>query len=304
MDTNGLSIKQKSEVLLARLLRFLPIDAASAIGGWLGRRSARKAIRLKRKWVARLHHNFEQLEGIDNSEKRESRIIEHAEHIGRVYAEYPVLHKIAAERLTVSGSEYLANIEGPVIYVSAHTGHWELMAEVLRRHGIIAAVLYDPIPDKARLQQALNIRKYLCPEDAGNRYIPASPTAARELLNWLKSGRGLLLYIDEEKDGFVWSPALGRELPLKGNRVMAAKLAVKYNVPLIPIHIQRKTAANYEAIIEAPIVAAESSSRTAATEDVAEQLNDTLERWLKEDYSHWYWLAQLNLDKPFPGKLP
>ncbi|WP_428036178.1 lysophospholipid acyltransferase family protein [Amphritea sp.] len=299
MGLNGLSFKQRSELLFARLLRLLPIDVASAIGGWLGRRSARKAIRLKRKWVARLHHNFERLEGLTDPQAREARIIEHIDHIGRVYAEYPVLHKIAAERLTVTGSEFLANVDGPIICVSAHTGHWELMAEVMRRHGIMGAVLYDPIPDKARLQQALKIRKYFCPEDTGNRHIPASPTAARELLGWLKSGRGLLLYIDEEKDGLVWSPALGRELPFQGNRVMAAKLAVKHNAPLIPIHIQRKTGANYEAIIESPIVPKANSDRASATADVAEQLNSTLERWLEEDYSHWYWLAQLNLDKPF-----
>lgn len=302
MGDTELSFKQRSELLLARLLRFMPIDVASAIGAWLGRRSAYKAIRLKRKWVGRLHNNFEKLEGLTDPVAREARIVEHIEHIGRVYGEYPVLHKIAAERLTVRGSEHLANIDGPIICVSAHTGHWELMAEVMRRHGIMGAVLYDPIPNKARLQQALKIRKYFCPEDTGNRHIPASPTAARELLSWLKSGRGLLLYIDEEKDGFVWSPALGRELPFQGNRVMAAKLAVKHNVPLIPIHIQRKDGANYEAIIEPPIVAADSSSRIAATEDVALQLNGILEQWVKEDISHWYWLAQLNLDKPFPKK--
>ncbi|MBN0986985.1 lysophospholipid acyltransferase family protein [Amphritea pacifica] len=301
MADKGFSLQQKAELFLARLLRFMPIDVASAIGAWLGRRSARKAIRLKRKWVARLHQNFERLEGITDPQAREARIIEHIEHIGRVYAEYPVLHKIAAERLTVRGSEHLSNINGPIICVSAHTGHWELMAEVMRRHDIMGAVLYDPIPDKARLQQALKIRRYFCPEDTGNRHIPASPTAARELLNWLKSGRGLLLYIDEEKDGLVWSPALGRQLPFSGNRVMAAKLAVKHDVPLIPIHIQRKTGAHYEAVIEAPIVVGDTSSRLRATEDVAAQLNDVLERWVQEDLGHWYWLAQLNLDKPFPG---
>ncbi|MEM5537904.1 hypothetical protein WNY58_16075 [Neptuniibacter pectenicola] len=296
MAKQTLGLDPLIELLMARVLKFLPVDMASGIGAWTGRRRALKAIKLKRKWVARLHRNFERLEGITDPKARQRRILEHIEHIGRLYAEYPVLHKIASERLSIHGAEHLHGLTGPAIFVSAHTGHWELIAEVLRRHRIPVADLYDPIPNKVRLQLAMEVRRHFCPEEAGNRFIPASPSAVRELVGWLKNGGNLVLFIDEEKDGLVWSPALGRELPFAGNRALAARLAAKYRVPLIPLHIQRKTGANFEAVIDRPLY----SQRFANSEQaLGEALNYSLEGWLKEDYGHWYWLAQLELDKSF-----
>lgn len=281
---------------MARLLRFLPVDVASEIGARIGRHRALKAIKLQRKWVARLHRNFERLEGIEDAQTRQQRILEHIEHIGRLYAEYPVLHKIARKRLSIHGAEHLHGLTGPAIFVSAHTGHWELIAEVLRRHRIPVADLYDPIPNKVRLQLAMEVRRRLCPEQTGNRFVPASSTAVRELVGWLKKGGNLVLFIDEEKDDFIWAPALGRELPFAGNRALAARLSVKYQVPIVPMHIQRRTGANFDAVIDHPLYPLEYANSEQA---MGEELNTSLESWLKDDYGHWYWLAQLELDKSF-----
>nr|WP_320136768.1 lysophospholipid acyltransferase family protein [uncultured Amphritea sp.] len=300
MAKQKLSVRQHLELLMVRVFSFLPIDVVSNTGAWLGCRSARRAIRLKRKWIVRLHRNFERLEGLTDHKLREQRILQYAEHLGRVYAEYSVLDKIGQSRLIIRGEQNLMDIDGPVIYASAHTGHWELMGEVVSRQNNSSAALYDPIPDKARLQVALNVRKNFCPESDGHCYVPASNKAAREMVRYLQQGKNLLIFIDEEKAGYVWSPALGRDLPFLGNRVMAAKLAVKHRVPIVPIHIQRMEGANFEAVIEPPIIPDESLGRRVAAVDVANRLNSVLEQWVKEDISHWYWLDQLNLDKSFP----
>ncbi|MBU2964874.1 hypothetical protein Q4508_15495 [Amphritea sp. 2_MG-2023] len=302
MSKQKFSIRQHSELFMVAVFRLLPIDMVSSIGAWLGRRRVQRAIRLKRKWVERLHRNFECLEGLTEHRLREQRIIQHVEHLGRVYSEYAVLHKIALRRFNVEGGERISGIDGPVIYVCIHTGHWELIGEVIRRFGGNVVALYDPIPDKARLKVAMDVRKNFRPENAGTRYVPASPRAARDMMNYLKQGESLSIFIDEEKDGLVWAPALGRKIPLAGNRMLAARLAVKQGLPVIPIHIQRKEGANFEATIEPPILPDGRLDKKLAAAELAKQLNDISERWVKEDISHWYWLAQLNLDKPFPKK--
>lgn len=296
MTKQTLTLDQRLELIMARILRFLPVDMASGIGAWIGRRRALKAIKLQRKWVARLHRNFERLEGITDPQSRQRRIVQHIEHIGRLYAEYPVLHKIANERLSVLGSKYTRKLAGPVIFVSAHTGHWELVLEMLRREQVSVAALYDPIPDQVRLKLAMEARLQLGPVAEGNKFIPASASAMREMVSWIKDDGNLVVFIDEEKDGQVWAPALGRKLPFAGNRALVARLATRFQLPVIPVHIQRTTGANFEAVIDQPL---HPQAYGNSEQALALELNECLEGWLKEDYGHWYWLAQLELDKPF-----
>lgn len=300
MSSFVLFLRYWCELILARVFSLLPIDMASGIGAKIARYEATRALKLQRKWVMRLHHNFEQLEGIKDSSSRVQRILQHAEHIGRLYAEYPVLHKIAANRFSVKGEEHLRNFSGPAIFVSAHTGQWELIFEVMRRSRISTALLYDPIPHKAFLKVAMGVRKHLCPEERGNRFIPASASAARELVGCLKAGENLLIFIDEEKSGLVWSPGLGRNIPFSGNRMMAARLSVKFQVPIIPIQLKRKVGANFEAVVEQPISPGNNGYESAT--ELAVRLDTILGKWLEEDYAGWYWLAKLNLEREFPDK--
>ncbi|WP_290703001.1 lysophospholipid acyltransferase family protein [Amphritea sp.] len=295
-----LFLRYWSELFLARVFSLLPIDVASGIGAAIARYEVTRALKLQRKWVMRLHHNFEQLEGIKDSNSRVQRILQHAEHLGRLYAEYPVLHKIANKRLTVKGEEYLQGLSGPAIFVSAHTGQWELILEVMRRSQVSTALLYDPIPNKVFLKVAMEVRKHLCPEAKGNKFIPASASAARELVGCLKAGENLVIFIDEDKGGLVWSPALGRKIPFAGNRMMAARLAVKFQVPIVPIHLKRKGGAQFEAVVEQPICPGNDEYESAT--ELAVRLNTILGKWLEEDYADWYWLARLNLEREFPDK--
>ncbi|WP_040404142.1 lysophospholipid acyltransferase family protein [Amphritea japonica] len=295
-------LRQWCELFSARVFRLLPIDVASGVGARIAYFEASRSIKAKRPWINRLHRNFEYLEGIADFKTREQRIIQHAMHIGRVYAEYPVLHKIARNRLSVQGEEHLRDLAGPVIFVSAHTGQWELILEVMRRSHISTTVLYDPIPEKVFLKVAMEVRRHLSPEEQGNRFIPASASATRELVACLKTGDNLILFIDEEKDGLVWAPALGRNIPSAGNRMMAARLSEKFKVPIIPIHLTRKDGADFEAVVESPLVPVNGEYGAGTAADLAELLNETLERWLKDDYIHWYWLSRLKLEKKFPER--
>ncbi|MGB0467135.1 MAG: lysophospholipid acyltransferase family protein [Pontibacterium sp.] len=301
MGSRRPSIEEYSELVIARIIRYLPIIWVSAIGAFLGRSRAREAIKLKRKWIDRLHRNFEQLEGITEHSQREVRIMDHMEHMGRLHTEYTVLHRMAAAgRLHTRGHEHLAALKKPVIFISAHTGHWELLAEILQQHKVSTAFLYEAVDNPIRLKLAMEARTTICPIEKGYHFIPASNLAAREMVAWITDGGNLLIFIDEYKDNQVWCPPLGRKLPFSGNRAMVSRLAIKHQMDVIPLHVQRTKGAFFEASIEAPVSPPEKGAGVEARIRFADQLSDFTERWIREDISHWYWLAQLELSRPFP----
>ena len=110
-----------------RLIRCLPMDAASAIGGWLGRTIGP---RIGKSRIAR--KNIEQaLPDLTPSEV-ETTIIAMWDNLGRNVFEYPHLPEICADgpdpRLMIEGREHLETLRDdglPGLFVSAHIGNWE-----------------------------------------------------------------------------------------------------------------------------------------------------------------------------------
>ncbi len=291
-------MNSKIEPILASVLVYFPIAWVSALGGYLGRRNARQGIKLRRKWVARMHHNLEELQGIKQQSVREQMIVRHIEHIGRIYAEYPIVHRLAkAGRFNIEGAQHLKTSDKPTLFVTAHTGHWELLAEVMIQHKIPVAYIYDPIENSLRLKVAMRTRRKICPEEEGYKYIGASKTAGKEVVHWLKDGGNLFIFGDEEVDSIIWAPDFGRDLPYSGNLAKTIKLATKYNMQIIPLHVKRTANARYTAVIEAPIAPPSATASPAAIKELYSSLNAVIEKWVLEDICHWYWLANLDLKR-------
>jgi KDO2-lipid IV(A) lauroyltransferase len=290
--------KQYLELFAARAIFFLPISWASEIGAFFGRKEARRAIKLKLKWVDRLHNNFEQLQGVTRHEDRELLIIAHIEHIGRLRAETPILHRIdAAGRLEIRGQEHLELLKGQCIIICVHTGHWELITAVLKHLNFIASFLYEEIDNKTHLKIALETRKRICPEGQYH-YIPGSPIGARKLVTSIKNGENLAIFIDEQKQSLSTTPSFGRCPPVTSNISVVARLAIKYNLQILPLHIKRKNKANFTAIIDKPINPKKFENSRNTPNELKTTLNNTAESWILEDISQWYWLAQLDLGQP------
>ncbi len=292
------TLAESSELWLSLLLRHLPVAWTSAIGGYFGALQGRKAIAAGRKWVKRLDGNIERFSGVADAAVRERRIIAYTRRIGRIYAEFTVLQRIVKEgRLEVVGAEHLCGFSRPVIFASAHLANWELVLHVLTLMDQPASVLYAPPENPIRHRLAVQAR-------AGWRreleLVPASPSAMRRITNAIGQGRNLLMYVDEEKDGYIWAPGLGRQLPYAGNRWLTARLAVRYNADIIPIHIEAAGHARYRMIVQPKLAAGEGDAETRAR-TLADQMEQHLDAWIRAQPEQWYWLSLLDMDKRLPG---
>lgn len=289
-----LSWLEQGQLLGLNCLRLLPVTWVSSIGAYLGQYVAQKAIRDNVPWISVMHKSLERLKGIEDQHQREDWIIDWTKRIGQVRAEFLVLQRIAEEGyLEIIGQENLLNITQPAIFASCHLSNWELLAYVATKLPRITCDLYVPpenplyrhIADQARQAWQAQID-----------FIEFSPRAIFQLTKSLADGKNLLLFMDEEKDDYIWGPSLGRELPYAGNRWFAARLAVRHQVDIVPSYVRSLGASRYQVVIEPKLDRCEGSSDQQA-KYLADQLDERMDGWVREYLDQWYWLSWLDLDK-------
>jgi lauroyl/myristoyl acyltransferase len=299
MDTElKLTFLESGQLALANLMGKLPVPLNSAIGDYVGRQIAQKAIRENVPWIKDIHNNFKVLRGIDSVSHREKEIIAWAGRVGRVHMDYLILQRMAKEgRLEVLGQENLENTTRPVIFTSCHLSSWEMIGYVFAPLPIPFCTLYAPPENPVYLHLAIQARKAW--RNTNSEFIPASPYAMFALTRGLAQGKNLVLFIDEERDGYIWGPSLGRKLPYAGNRWLAARLAVRYQVDIIPLYVEQIANARYRVVIEPKLEQGSGDAENQAR-FFADQIDQRCDRWVREHLEDWYWLSWLDLDKPLP----
>lgn len=292
-----MNFNDAKDILLARLFTVLPLNWVAKIGTFLGKRHARRGIRANRKWVQRMHYHFEQLWGVQDAAERERFIIEHQGRMGCVLAQIPVLHRLVrANRLTISGREHLAQLKGPVLIVTAHLSQWELIGRVAELIGGQMCDIYLP-QSGAREQITQKVRMgWRLAEGKPGKLIPVGPHTMREVARAIEAGSHLILFIDEEADGEVRAPRLGREPLYAGNRWFAARLAIKHQMTVLPVHFETTEQGDYRAVIEPPLPLPSEGSPAERTRLFADTLDQKLEQWVMHAPHDWYWLPLLELN--------
>jgi KDO2-lipid IV(A) lauroyltransferase len=70
----------------------------------------------------------------------------------------------------------------------------------------------------------------------------------------------------------------------------AASLALHFRCPLVPAVCRRLGPARLRLIVEPPLALPDSGNRTADIGSLTQQVNDTLERWIRAEPQSWLWL--------------
>lgn len=291
------------EALMVKLLRHLPITWASWLGGEMGAIQGRVALKGTSLWVQRLRRNITHFSGVTDPDELDRRVIAFTRRIGSFYAEYPNLQRLyASGRVELVGGEHLDAAGRPFILLGCHIANWELIGALARRWGG-SAVLYLPLGDGIREKIALQARK-AWPD---LELIPASPNAmlgidaVLRLDRAVNEGKNLAIFVDEERHGYVWSPSLGRSLPYAGNRWIAARLAARHNMNIVPAFVERLGLARYRIVVQPALERPqETTSQQALAWYLADQIDERVEAWVRPRIENWYWLPYFESDLPCP----
>lgn len=263
-------------------MKALGPDRASNFGGWLLRRIG-----------PRLSQHRTAIRNIAMAfpDWPEARVHETAlaawESAGRTAGELPHLPKIDpydSQRVDVVGAERLDEIRSGqrgAVLVSGHFANWEVMAAVICRRPLDCLVTYrmlnNPHIDRRinALRQAYGIG-VLAPKGLGTR----------ELMRALQSGRAVALMNDQKFN-------TGLSLPFLGHDAMTqpgpARLAQKYNVPIVPVSTVRTGPARFRVTIHEPIEQAQTGNASDDLAATVRAINAFLEERVKEHPGQWFW---------------
>ena len=163
-------------------------------------------------------------------------------------------------------------------------------------------MLYLPLGGGIREKIALQARK-AWPD---LELIPASPNAmlgidaVLRLDRAVNEGKNLAIFVDEERHGYVWSPSLGRSLPYAGNRWIAARLAARHNINIVPAFVERLGLARYRIVVQPALERPQCTTSQALARYLADQIDERVEAWVRPRIENWYWLPYFESDLPCP----
>jgi len=268
-------------------MRVLPIDAASALGGWLAQQIGPR-LGISRRARRNLSAALPELSAADI----ERVVRDMWDNLGRVAAEYPHLPRIRLfppdGRVETSGIEHLdrATAAGrPVIIFGGHLGNWEIAAlaagQYGQDHGIDVAQIYraanNPLVDGM-------IARF---RGAASEFIPKGAVASRRALAALRRGAHLTLLVDQKLNDGIPVPFFGRDAM---TAPALALLALHFDCAVLPARVERVQGAHFRLTIDQPLPLPKSGRRAADVATLMAAVNQTLETWICERPEQWFWL--------------
>ena len=204
---------------------------------------------------------------------------------GRVFAEYVFIKNFRLGKLSskikVDGQEILDEIKNQnkqVIFFSGHFGNFELMAMHLEKSGINLSAIYRPLNNIFLNFIMERIRKnYIC-----KNQIKKGIGGMKKLINLKKNNSCTALMIDQRVSEGILSNFFNRKAL---TTTVPAQLVKKFNIPVIPIHIERIKNINFKITVNKPIF----FTQNETIKSITDKLNKELERMILIKPEQWIW---------------
>lgn len=211
------------------------------------------------------------------------------DNFGRLLGEFPNTHRFdfseASDQIEVEGADILAELDRqgqPAVLIGGHFANWELMAAVIVRRMKDCRITYrhanNPTIDRAIIEQ----RKAY----GVNILAPKGGSGAKELMAALKSGASVALMNDQKMNDGIAAPFLGREAMTASG---PARMALRYDCPLVPMSIVRKDRTRFKVTVHEPMEKPDGSD-AAAILDLVTRINAFIEAQIMRAPAQWFWV--------------
>ena len=204
---------------------------------------------------------------------------------GRVFAEYMFIKKFREDRsnknIIIEGQEILEDIKKKnksVVFISGHLSNFELMAMHIEKSGIKLSAIYRPLNNIFLNKIMERIRKkYIC-----KYQIKKGIGGMKKLIHLKKLDYSSALMIDQRVSEGIESDFFGQKAL---TTTIPAQLVKKFNIPVVPIFIERINNANFKIIIKNPII----FDKEETTQNITDRLNLALEKMIVYKPEQWIW---------------
>ena len=262
--------------------RALPLDIASAIGGWLGRTFGPRfpVSRRARRNLARAMPELP-VEHIE-------RIVRGMwDNLGRLLGEYPHLERIAreADRVEIVNPEVFEMLRrekrGAILF-TGHFANWEMLAHVAKLQGGNYSQV-TRMPNNPLVARALARLRRMAPE----ALVPKGAGGARRSLTVLRRGGWLGMAVDQRMSDGVALTFFGREAMTATGMV---RLGLRCDSPVIPVQLERLGGCRFRLTMHPPLLLSRTGDVTADSATVMAEVNAMLEKWIRARPEQWLWL--------------
>ena len=186
-----------------------------------------------------------------------------------------------SKNIIIEGEEILNQIKNKnqkVIFVSGHFSNFELMAMQIDKLGIKIAAIYRPLNNIFLNSIMEKIRKkYIC-----KNQVKKGIGGLKELIKLNKDDFSTALMIDQRVSQGIKSEFFGEKA---FTTTIPAQLVKKFDIPIVPIFIQRYEGLNFRMKVYDPI----NFSKTESIESITNQLNKNLESMIFNFPYNWIW---------------
>jgi len=204
---------------------------------------------------------------------------------GRTFAEYIFLKDFRigkfSSNIEIEGKEILEKIKKnnqQVVFVSGHLSNFELMAMFIEKNGINLLAIYRPLnnlflnPFMERIR-----RKYIC-----KHQIKKGIGGIKNLIKYKKQNFSTALMIDQRVSEGILSPFFKQKA---FTTTIPAQLVKKFNIPVVPVYIERIKDITFKITIKNPIF----FSKEKSVENITNELNLELEKLILKKPEQWIW---------------
>ena len=148
----------------------------------------------------------------------------------------------------------------------------------LEKVGINLAAIYRPLNNLYLNKVMENIRKnYIC-----KYQIKKGIGGMKRLINLKRKNYSTALMIDQRVSEGILSNFFQHKA---FTTTVPGQLIKKFNIPVVPVYIERIKDINFKITIEKPVT----FSSEKSIEYITENLNSILERMIRRNPEHWIW---------------
>lgn len=267
-------------VAVMGLFACLPVDWASALGAAIGLAigprigASRRALRNIR------------LAMPENDEPENRRILRGMwANLGRSMAEYPHLAGInaaGAGRVEIVNEAGLSGLaSSPRILFGGHLANWEVGPSTMHR------LLGDRLLSVYRAANNPWVDRLMRRFHGVRHAVPKGAAGSRELVRHLRHGGSVAMLADQKQNDGIAVPFFGRDAM---TAPAIARLAYRFDCPLVPVRVERLRGARFRCTVMAPIEMTATGSAAGDVRATMARVNGVLEGWVRACPEQWLWL--------------
>ena len=204
---------------------------------------------------------------------------------GKVFAEFMFIKDFRSGELSknieIKGQNILDDIKlsnKQVIFISGHFSNFELMAMSIEKSGINISAIYRPLNNfflNGMMEKARE--KYIC-----KYQIKKGLGGLKKLIVLKKKKLSTALMIDQRVSEGIFSNFFNKKAL---TTTIPAQLVRKFNIPIIPVNIERIGDLNFIITIGEPI----NFSKNETIQNITDKLNKIIEEMILKNPEAWIW---------------